>query len=186
MKACVGSGCIDPHFLDLWTIWRWVVSFTPGPLYSWGKGPRYPLDRRLAWRHNRSGRRGEKKILDPTGTRTPTPRVAQPVASRYTGYAIPAPHKYTVQLLKWIQPERVHIYFSKQYKRNGTSSCAQYEVPTYGSCTCLFHKGVYQFRLISYRRYVLEFGFLSPLYKLQKSEADIYEHCLIALLPFSF
>jgi hypothetical protein len=30
-----------------------------------------------------------EKILDPTGTRTPTPSVAQPVASRYTDYAIP-------------------------------------------------------------------------------------------------
>jgi hypothetical protein len=27
-----GSGCIDPHFLDLGTSWRWVVSFTPRPL----------------------------------------------------------------------------------------------------------------------------------------------------------
>jgi hypothetical protein len=30
---CMGSGCIDPHFLDLGTIWRWVVNFTPRPLY---------------------------------------------------------------------------------------------------------------------------------------------------------
>jgi hypothetical protein len=28
-----GSGCIDPHFLDLGTSWRWVVSFTPLSLY---------------------------------------------------------------------------------------------------------------------------------------------------------
>jgi hypothetical protein len=27
------SGFIDPYFLDLGTIWRWVVSFTPQPLY---------------------------------------------------------------------------------------------------------------------------------------------------------
>jgi hypothetical protein len=25
----MGSGCIDPHFLDLGTSWRWVVSFRP-------------------------------------------------------------------------------------------------------------------------------------------------------------
>jgi hypothetical protein len=42
-----GSGCIDTHFLDLGTSWRIVVSFTPRPLYSRGKSPRYPLDRRL-------------------------------------------------------------------------------------------------------------------------------------------
>jgi hypothetical protein len=33
------SACIDPHFLDLGTIWRSVVSFTTRPLYSRGKVP---------------------------------------------------------------------------------------------------------------------------------------------------
>jgi hypothetical protein len=37
-----GSGCIDPHFLDLGTSWWWVVRFTPRPLYPWGKSPWYP------------------------------------------------------------------------------------------------------------------------------------------------
>jgi hypothetical protein len=34
-----------------------------------------------------------KLILDPIGTRTPTTQVVQPVASRYTDYATPAPKK---------------------------------------------------------------------------------------------
>jgi hypothetical protein len=51
------------------------------------KEPPAPLDRRLGGPHNQSGRRGEKKILDLIGTRTPTP-VAQPVASCYTDCAI--------------------------------------------------------------------------------------------------
>jgi hypothetical protein len=38
---------------------------------------------------SRSGH-GEEKILDLTGTRTPDSLVFQPVASRYTDYAIPA------------------------------------------------------------------------------------------------
>jgi hypothetical protein len=46
--------------------------------------PRYPLDRRLGGPQSRSGRRGEEKILDPTGT----PQTPSPV-SRYTDYAIP-------------------------------------------------------------------------------------------------
>jgi hypothetical protein len=50
-----------------------VVSLTPRPLYRRGKSPRYPLERRLGGPQNRAGRRGEEKILDPTGTRTPTP-----------------------------------------------------------------------------------------------------------------
>jgi hypothetical protein len=40
-----GSGFIEPHFLDLGTRWRWVVSFMPRPLYHRGNSPRYPLDR---------------------------------------------------------------------------------------------------------------------------------------------
>jgi hypothetical protein len=85
-----GSGCIDPHFLDLGTSWRWVVSLTPQPLYPRGKSPRYPLDRRLGGPQSQSGKFEEEKILDPTGTRTPSP-VVQPIASRYTDYATPAP-----------------------------------------------------------------------------------------------
>jgi hypothetical protein len=43
-----------------------VGSFTPRPLYPRGKCPWYPLDRRLGGHQSQSGRRGEKKILDPT------------------------------------------------------------------------------------------------------------------------
>jgi hypothetical protein len=53
---------MDPRFLDLGTSWRWVVSFTPLPLY-W-----YPLDWRLGGPRSRSGRYGEVNILDHTGT----------------------------------------------------------------------------------------------------------------------
>jgi hypothetical protein len=64
-----GTGCIDPRFLDVGTSCRWVVSLTPRTLY-----PRYPLERRLDGPQSRSGRRVEEKILDTTGSRTPTPR----------------------------------------------------------------------------------------------------------------
>jgi hypothetical protein len=50
-----------------------VVSFMLRPLY-----PRYLLDRRLRGPLSRSGRRGEEKILDPIGTRTPTSRSSSP------------------------------------------------------------------------------------------------------------
>jgi hypothetical protein len=55
-----------------------VVSFTPLPLYPRGKSPQYPLDGRPAGPQSRSGRRGEDKILDPIGTRSPTPRLSSP------------------------------------------------------------------------------------------------------------
>jgi hypothetical protein len=47
-----------------------VVSFTPRPLYVREKSPLYALNRKLGGPQGQSGRRGEEKILDPTGTRT--------------------------------------------------------------------------------------------------------------------
>jgi hypothetical protein len=53
-----GSGCIDPHFLDLGTSWRWVVSFTPLPLYkfdmyytvlSYREGKAYRMKKIVDW-----------------------------------------------------------------------------------------------------------------------------------------
>jgi hypothetical protein len=41
LKAYCGSGGIAPRILDVGTRWRWVVSFTPGPLYPQEKSPRY-------------------------------------------------------------------------------------------------------------------------------------------------
>jgi hypothetical protein len=81
-----GSGCIHPHFLDLGTNWRWVVSFTLLPLYTWGKSPRYPQDRKLDEPLSRSGWRGENSWPYRDSNTN-----VQPVASRYTDYAIPAP-----------------------------------------------------------------------------------------------
>jgi hypothetical protein len=41
---------------------------------------------------SRSEPRGEEKILDPTGSNSDPSSLVQPVASRYTYYAIPAPY----------------------------------------------------------------------------------------------
>jgi hypothetical protein len=43
-----GSGDTAPRIPNLDTRWRWIVSFTPRPLYPRGKRPSYPLDRRLS------------------------------------------------------------------------------------------------------------------------------------------
>jgi hypothetical protein len=44
-----------------------VVGFTPRPLYSQGKNPWYPLDRRLGGPQSRSGRGDEKNSQLPPG-----------------------------------------------------------------------------------------------------------------------
>jgi len=46
MKTYWGWWYSSTHFLTT-ALWRWVVSFMPQPLYSWGKTPLYPLVRRL-------------------------------------------------------------------------------------------------------------------------------------------
>jgi hypothetical protein len=58
-------------FFDLGISWRWVVRLTLRPLYPPGNSPRCRLDRRLGGPQSRSGQRGEEKILDLTGPRTP-------------------------------------------------------------------------------------------------------------------
>jgi hypothetical protein len=65
MKAYWGNGSIVPLILDLGSRWRWVVSFTHQPLYSQGKSPRYPLDRRLGGCQSRSEHEGEEKPSQP-------------------------------------------------------------------------------------------------------------------------
>jgi hypothetical protein len=82
MKAYWGSGSIAPRILDLGTIWTWVFSFTPQPLYPQGKNLWYPLDRRLGGPQSRSGRGGEEKNSQPLpGLESP---IIQSVAQRFT------------------------------------------------------------------------------------------------------
>jgi hypothetical protein len=75
--------------LDLGTRWRWVVSFTTLPRYPRGRGPRYPLDRRLGEPQSRSGRCGEEKNLALPGI--------EPVARRYTDWAIPTAEHWSLR-----------------------------------------------------------------------------------------
>jgi hypothetical protein len=73
---------IAPRILDFNTRLRWVVSFTPRPLYSQGKNTWYPLDRRLGGPQSRSGLGGEEINSKPwSGLETP---IIQPVAQRYS------------------------------------------------------------------------------------------------------
>jgi hypothetical protein len=82
MKEYWGSGGIAPRILDLGTRWRWVVRFTPRPLYPQRKRPGYPLDRRLGGPQSRSGCGGEEKNSQPLSGFEPS--IIQPIAQRYT------------------------------------------------------------------------------------------------------
>jgi hypothetical protein len=52
---------------------EWSAS-RPGHFNPRGKSPRYPFDRWLGGPQNQSGRLGEEKIFDPTGTHIETVR----------------------------------------------------------------------------------------------------------------
>jgi hypothetical protein len=71
--------------LNRGTKWSWVASFTPRPLYSQGKSPRYPLDKRLGGPKSRSGRCGVEKITCPCREWNP-----ESSARSISDWAIPA------------------------------------------------------------------------------------------------
>jgi hypothetical protein len=73
-----GSGSIALRILNHGIKCRWVVSFTPQPLYSREKSPPFPLERRKDGPQSMSGRGGEeKKIPAPSANQTPA---VQPIA----------------------------------------------------------------------------------------------------------
>jgi hypothetical protein len=78
VEVVSGSECVNPRIHNLWSSWRWVVSFTPWLIYPLGKRTLYPLDRGLGGPQSRSGWGREQKNLEPTETRTPTPRQLGP------------------------------------------------------------------------------------------------------------
>jgi hypothetical protein len=77
-----GIGGIAPRILNLGTGWRWVVSFTPRPLYPRGKSSWYTLDRRLGGSRTRSGRGRKEKNSQPLPELEPP--IIQPVVHRHT------------------------------------------------------------------------------------------------------
>jgi hypothetical protein len=87
MEACWGSGGISPRIFDLGTRWRWLVSFTPRPLYPWGKSLLYPLDRRLGGLQSQWWWR--EKFPAPAGTRTTDHLIRSPELYHW---AIPVPN----------------------------------------------------------------------------------------------
>jgi hypothetical protein len=63
MKVYEGSCGVAPFFLNLSTIWRWEVNFTPLLFSTTARHPARPLDRILGWLQRRYGRFGEEANL---------------------------------------------------------------------------------------------------------------------------
>jgi hypothetical protein len=69
--------CSSHSLFDPGTRWRWVVRFTPRPLYPQGKSPWYTLDRRLSGPQSRSGRGGEEKNSQPPPRIMPHEKISE-------------------------------------------------------------------------------------------------------------
>jgi hypothetical protein len=130
MKAYWGSGGIAARILDLGTRWRWVVSFTPRPLYPQRKNPS------THWIGGWEGPRGgldavvKRKIPGPYRDSKPN----HPVRSSASyNWAIPAPPDFELNLficktpvfvtqviLRW--PLQVHVLLNHWYKVSAETS----------------------------------------------------------------
>jgi hypothetical protein len=86
IKHYMGEWRYSSTIPDLDIRWRWIVSFTPRPLYPQRKNPGYPLDMRLGGPHGQFGCCGNEEKFAPVGNRV---RAVHPVARPYTDWAIP-------------------------------------------------------------------------------------------------
>jgi hypothetical protein len=101
MKTYWESGDTAPRILDLDTRWRWVVGYTPSPLYFQEKSPWYPLDRRLGGSKSRSGCGGEERNTQlPPGVETWSPDrpVRSPALYRLSYHGLERLRKTSVSL----------------------------------------------------------------------------------------
>jgi hypothetical protein len=96
-----GKWRYNSTILDFGTKWRWVVSFTPLPLYSRGESPWYSLDRKPGGPQSRSECRSVEKNLSPAGNRAPA---IQPIAIPTKLSQLPTEKRNTYKNLA-IKPE---------------------------------------------------------------------------------
>jgi hypothetical protein len=120
-----GSGCIDPHFLDLGTSLRWVVSFTPLPLYPRERAPGTHF--KGGWVDPRAGLDDmhKWKFFTLPGLKLSCPLVIQPIASRYTDWAILAHIKNLWQF----KLSDNHSYLPTIVKKSPSDTCFPVEWP---------------------------------------------------------
>jgi hypothetical protein len=112
-----GSGCIDPRFLELGISWRWVVSFTPRPLYPRGKNPRVPIRYEAGWAPEPVWTIWRSENSCPHRYSNSDPSVVHPVSSLYTDWAIPALEWYLqtlfiylLSLAKFVTPGSIDTF----------------------------------------------------------------------------
>jgi hypothetical protein len=141
MKTYWGSGGTAPRILDLGTRWRWVVSFTLRPLCPQGKSHWYLLDRRLGGPQSFFGCGGEEKNSQPRRESNPRTPIVQPVAQRYTDWAITA----LPNVHRFINSENLNSELEQAMRPNPWRRwcCINYYCSTLPPPTCLLKSSVY-------------------------------------------
>jgi hypothetical protein len=107
-----GSGRIDPCFLDLGTIWRWLVSFTSRSIYPWESVPR--IHSIGGWVGPRAGldNMEEWKFLPPPGLELQ--RLDRPARSQSL-YRLRYPGSLNHKIFFWILSLTFTINFRQIY-----------------------------------------------------------------------
>jgi hypothetical protein len=77
----MGEWSYSSTILDLGSRWRWVVSFTPRPIYLRGNSFQYSLNRRILGPRSAMDAVEKIKSLAPVGNRT---LAVQPIVRRCT------------------------------------------------------------------------------------------------------
>jgi hypothetical protein len=141
MKA-YGELKYSSTFLHLGTRWRRMVSFSPLPLYSRGKSPRHPLDRRLGG----PGRCGEK--IEHCRESNPD----RP-ARRYTEWAISTPASNWVQY--WTEGPLLGFNISPPKRLSGNSlQCFSICFPI----TLVFHIIIWAYPIYGISHLIMQFN----------------------------
>ena len=110
-----GSRGITLLFLDHGTRRGWGVSATPRPLFTPGKDP-VPIVQEVGWVSGAVWT-GAENLAPPPGF---DPRTVQPIASRYTDWAIPA-HKLYMKTRAYFWSHIAHFFFissDESYREN--------------------------------------------------------------------
>jgi hypothetical protein len=116
LKTYCGSGGIAPRILDLGTRWRWVVSFTPRPHYLKESAPR------THWIGGWVGPKAvmdavvKRKIRSPRRESNPRTPIVQPLAQRYTDWAITSLFTYSHLPFHLIYPQSVFFQLGRDTK----------------------------------------------------------------------
>jgi hypothetical protein len=111
----MGERRYSSSILVLGIRWRLVASFTPLPIYTRGKSPQYPFDRRLGGPQSRSGQYGENRT-----------QAVQPVARSPKLYRLSypdSPKSPTLVILNQMNPCLIWGSFSGDHEEYCLQGC---------------------------------------------------------------